>query len=460
MKLWFLTSCFLAVPVVCMAEQTVNFSRDIRPILSDRCFQCHGPNEADRQAGLRLDQADGPEGAYRKSYDTQAIQPGSLDGSELWYRITSEDDDVMPPADSHKKPLTQNEKDLIKRWIEAGAQYADFWAFVPPRNPVLPEVKNQHWGQQPIDRFVLHRLEAEGLAPNPAAQRRTLIRRLSLDLTGLPPTREEIHGFLADTSVDSYERLVDRLLAKPQYGEHMAKYWLDLVRFADTNGIHHDHYREMTPYRDWVIRAFNQNLPYDEFVKYQLAGDCYPDPTRDQLIASGFHRLHLIIDVGTALPEESHMRNVVDRVTAVGTAFLGLTVQCAVCHDHKYDPITARDFYQLSAFLNNLDGEPETGSRSGTDFQRGLQPPYISLATEAQQAQLVELDGQINQARLTFEELEKLKASEELEKGKEVEELAAGKEREGGKKHEDVEGREDQEGEAVAEAPREIWTRS
>ena len=169
-------------------------------------------------------------------------------------------------------------------------------------------------------------------------------------------------SFLADTSADAYERLVDRLLAKPQYGEHMAKYWLDLVRFADTNGIHHDHYREMSPYRDWVIRAFNQNLPYDEFVKYQLAGDCYPDPTRDQLIASGFHRLHLIIDVGTALPEESHMRNVVDRVTAVGTAFLGLTVQCAVCHDHKYDPITTRDFYQLSAFLNNLDGEPETGS--------------------------------------------------------------------------------------------------
>ncbi len=254
--------------------------------------------------------------------------------------------------------------------------------------PAMPEVENGRWSQQPIDRFVLRRLEAEGLSPSPTADRRTLIRRLSFDLTGLPPTREEIRAFLADTSADAYERLVDRLLAKPQYGEHMTKYWLDLVRFADTNGIHHDHYREMTPYRDWVIRAFNENLPYDQFVKYQLAGDLYPEPTRDQLIASGFNRLHLIIDRGTALPEESFTRNVIDRVTAVGTAFMGLTVQCAVCHDHKYDPITTKDFYQLFAFFNNLDGDPETGGRQGTDFERGLQPPYISLATEAQQARL------------------------------------------------------------------------
>jgi hypothetical protein len=193
-------------------------------------------------------------------------------------------------------------------------------------------------------------------------------------------------------------------LAKPQYGEHMAKYWLDLVRFADTNGIHHDHYREMTPYRDWVIRAFNQNLPYDQFVTYQIAGDLFDQPTRDQLIASGFHRLHLIIDRGTALPEESFTRNVVDRVTAVGTAFLGLTVQCAVCHDHKYDPITMKDFYQLFAFFNNLDGDPETGGRQGSDFQRGLQPPYISLATGEQQAHLDELDRQIEQFQAKLEQ--------------------------------------------------------
>jgi hypothetical protein len=414
----FIASGILVSPVICMAEQTVLFNRDVRPILSDRCFQCHGPNEHDRQADLRLDQADGPEGAYRTLDGSQAIKPGSLADSQVWYRLTTEDDDRMPPPDSSKKPLTDGEKRIIKRWIEEGAVYADFWAFVPPRRPAVPEVENGRWSQQPIDRFVLHRLEAEGLTPNPTADRRTLIRRLSFDLTGLPPTREEIRTFLADTSEDSYERLVDRLLAKPQYGEHMTKYWLDLVRFADTNGIHHDHYREMTPYRDWVIRAFNQNLPYDQFVKHQLAGDLYPEPTRDQLVASGFHRLHLIIDRGTALPEESYTRNVIDRVTAVGTAFLGLTVQCAVCHDHKYDPITTKDFYQLFAFFNNLDAEPETGGRQGTDFERGLQPPYISLATDAQEARLGELDHRIDELGAQIQEIEQRvsKAGDETQK--------------------------------------------
>ncbi|MFV1981077.1 MAG: PSD1 and planctomycete cytochrome C domain-containing protein, partial [Rhodothermia bacterium] len=401
-----------------MAEQTILFNRDVRPILSDRCFHCHGPNEHDRQANLRLDQAEGPEGAHRTLDGSQAIKPGSIADSEVWYRLTTEDDDRMPPPDSSKKPLTAGEKRVIKRWIEEGAAYADFWAFVPPRRPAVPEVENRRWSRQPIDRFVLRRLKAEGLAPNSTADRRTLIRRLSFDLTGLPPTREEIRTFLADASTDSCECLVDRLLAKPQYGEHMTKYWLDLVRFADTNGIHHDHYREMTPYRDWVIRAFNQNLPYDEFVKYQLAGDLYPEPTRDQLIASGFHRLHLIIDRGTALPEESFTRNVVDRLTTVGTAFMGMTVQCAACHDHKYDPITTKDFYQLFAFFNNLDGEPETGGRQGTDFVRGLQPPYISLATEAQEARLRELDRRIDEAKARIEKIELLASEAGDETGK------------------------------------------
>jgi hypothetical protein len=400
MKSGFIVLSFLALPVLCVADEAVHFNRDVRPILSDRCFHCHGPNEHDREAGLRLDKAQGPDGAY------QAIEPGSLDESAVWYRITREDDEVMPPPDSSKKPLSDDEKQIIKRWIEQGAVYTAFRAFIPPRKPDLPEGEGGEWSRQPIDRLVVRRLEAEGLSPKPAADRRTLIRRLSFDLTGLPPTREEIRAFLADTSADSYERLVDRLLAKPQYGEHMAKYWLDLVRFADTNGIHHDHYREMTPYRDWVIRAFNQNLPYDEFVKHQLAGDLYPEPTRDQLVASGFNRLHLIIDRGTALPEESYTRNVVDRVTAVGTAFIGLTVQCAVCHDHKYDPITTKDFYQLFAFFNNLDAEPETGSRSGTDFERGLQPPYISLATEAQERALVESEGRIAESKKQIQQIE------------------------------------------------------
>ena len=294
----------------------------------------------------------------------------------------------MPPPDSSKKQLSPSEKQILRRWIEQGAEYADFWAFVPPRKPAVPEVANGDGANSRSIAGSCTGLRKKVWRPARPPTDARLIRRLSFDLTGLPPTREEIHDFLADTAPDAYERLVDRLLATPQYGEHMTKYWLDLVRFADTNGIHHDHYRDMTPYRDWVIRSFNENLPYDDFVKYQLAGDLYPEPTHDQLVASGFHRLHLIIDVGTALPEESYTRNVVDRVTAVGTAFMGMTVQCAVCHDHKYDPFTAKDFYQLFAFFNNLDGAPETGGRQGTDFERGLQPPYISLATETQKTQL------------------------------------------------------------------------
>jgi len=406
MKAILLAFGIAAVPALAAAEPTVNFNRDVRPILSNHCFHCHGPNEEDRQAGLRLDRADGPEGAYRTVDGIPAIKPGSPEESALWYRLTTEDGDGMPPEDSSKPPLSDSEKEIIRRWIEEGAKYSDFWAFVPPTMPDLPEVDDPRWSKSPIDRFVWQRLQQENLTPKAPADRRTLIRRLSFDLNGLPPTREDIHAFLADTADDAYERLVDRLLASPRYGEHMARYWLDLVRFADTNGIHHDHYREMTPYRDWVIRALNENLPYDEFVKYQLAGDLYDEPSRDQLIASGFNRLHLIIDRGTALPEESYTRNVLDRVTAVGTAFLGLTVQCAVCHDHKYDPITTRDFYQLFAFFNNLDGEPETGGREGSDFERGLQPPYISLANDAQQARLAELDGQIAQFSAQVKELE------------------------------------------------------
>ena len=382
----FLAHSMMAAAALAVGQE-VSFNRDIRPLLSDRCFHCHGPDAGDRQAGLRLDQADGPEGSHEF-----AIEPGSPEDSELWDRITTADPDlVMPPPDGHKKPLSKEEKQLIRRWIEQGAAYESFWAFVPPAMPDLPpDIEGA-----PIDRFVRRKLAQEGLAPAPQADKRTLIRRLSLDLTGLPPSRDQIQRYLNDDSPDAYEKLVDRLLASPHHGEHMAKYWLDVVRFADTNGIHHDHYRELSPYRDWVIRAFNENLPYDDFIRYQIAGDLYPEPSRDQLIASGFHRLHLIIDVGTALPEESFTRNVLDRVTSVGTAFLGLTVQCAVCHDHKYDPLTMSDFYSLTAFFNNIDATPETGRRSGTDFLRGLQPPYINLTNPQQEAELSRLEVEV-----------------------------------------------------------------
>lgn len=395
------------LPALGSEQETVRFNRDVRPLLAGRCFACHGPDAEARKGRLRLDTAEGPEGAYRSRGGRQAIQPGSVEGSEVWSRVTSEDaSERMPPEDAHEEALDAEELDILRRWIEDGAQYEAHWAFVAPSRSATPDVNDGDWCQQPLDRFVLHGLESQGLQPSPRADRRSLIRRVSFDLTGLPPTRDEIRDFLNDNEPGAYERLVDGLLARPQFGEHMAKYWLDLVRFADTNGIHHDHYREMSAYRDWVIRSFNDNLPYDEFVAHQVAGDVYPEPTDDQLIASGFNRLHLIIDRGTMLPEESLARNVIDRTSAFSTAFLGLTAQCAVCHDHKYDPITQKDFYQLSAFFNNFDGGAETGARSGTDFRRGLQPPYVEFPNEDQSSRLIELNEKLESQRSGIEALE------------------------------------------------------
>lgn len=380
------------------AQDPVRFNQEVRPILSNNCFHCHGPDEGHREAGLRLDVA------------------GDIDLEEIARRVSSDDPDlVMPPADSHKS-LKPEQIALLQRWVREGGQFQGHWAFEPVADVPPAGLKNPQWCAEPVDRYVLAKLEKKGLRPNPRADKRTLIRRVTFDLTGLPPTLEEIDAFLNDSSSNAYQRLVDRLLAKPQFGEHMAKYWLDLVRFADTNGLHHDHYREMTPYRDWVIRAFNDNLPFDDFITYQVAGDLITGsagagPTSDQLVASGFNRLHLIIDVGTALPEESFNRNVVDRVSAVGTAFMGLTLQCAVCHDHKYDPITQKDFYQLYAFFNNFDGEPETGGRGTSDFKRGLQPPYLEFPSESQSRELERLDGA---ATKLSRRIEALKASQTL----------------------------------------------
>ena len=395
------------------SAEDVSFNRDIRPILSDHCFTCHGPDAHDRKAKLRLDRATGDEGAYRTRKGEAAILPGSLDKSELWRRINSDDaGEVMPPPSAKKAPLGVREKALIKRWIEAGAPYDEFWAFVPPSLPKIPKVKNGAWSQLPMDRLVLARLEAEGLSPSNEADKRTLIRRVTFDLTGLPPTREEIRAFLADESPNAWEKLVDGLLERSSYGEHMARYWLDLVRFADTNGMHKDFYRHTHPYRDWVIRSFNENLGYDEFLRYQLAGDLYENASSDQLAASGFHRLHLIIDRGTALPEESFFKNVVDRVTAVGTAFLGMSVHCASCHDHKYDPLTQKDFYSLFAFFNNIDAAPETnGGEKG-----GLQPPFVKLGTPEERKRLGDLDKRLAELKSKVEAAQK-SANEEKEEG-------------------------------------------
>ncbi len=383
-------------------ETSLSFNANIRPILSDRCFSCHGPDAESREAGLRLDQADGDEGAH-----AFAVVPGSLEDSELWSRVTSDDEsDTMPPPNAHKPSLTKPELALVKQWIEEGANYDDFWAFEPPQKSEPPNVKNASWSGNPIDLYVLRKLESAGRQPSPEANLRQLIRRVSFDLNGLPPTRGEIKNFLdacAEQGIEkSWEDLVDELLSRPQYGEHIGRYWLDVVRFADTNGMHKDFYRNNTAYRDWVIRAFNENLSYADFIRYQIAGDLYENPTPDQLKASGFHRLHLIIDRGTALPEESFTKNVIDRVTSVGTGFMGLTVHCAQCHDHKYDPITQRDFYSLYAFFDNIDAEPETVANP----KYGLQQPFVSFGTTKDEERLASLKKSLDQSDAKIKKLE------------------------------------------------------
>ena len=372
------------------SDESISFNRDIRPILAKHCLACHGPDEAAREAGLRLDIVDPDLGPFAARDLGPAIVPHSLEDSQVWLRISSDDEDlVMPPLDDAHPRLTKDEITKLRSWILDGAKYDLHWAFVAPEKQNL-DVLPTKWPANRIDFFVKRSLNRNNLEPKAAANKRTLIRRLTLDLTGLPPTVEEIHQYLNDESADAYRDLVDRLLSSPAYGEHMARYWLDLVRFADTNGIHHDHYREMTPYRDWVIRAFNENLPFDQFIVDQVAGDLHEAPTQDQLIASGFNRLHLVIDRGTAIPQESFTRNVIDRVNAVGTAFLGLTVGCAVCHDHKYDPITQKDFYQLYAFFNNIDSEPESPGRN-------THAPFIRLPSKEQSLALTTSNKRIKE---------------------------------------------------------------
>lgn len=369
--------------------EAVSYNKDIRPLLSDRCFACHGPDDAKREANLRLDVADGTLGPFHTRDGQPVIKPGDPESSELWQRITTNDPSLrMPPHDSIKKPLTVEQQELVRRWIQQGAKYEKFWSFEPLRPQVLPPAASTEWIASRMDQYVLAALEGHGLQPQPAADKRTLLRRVTLDLTGLPPTREEIQQFEQDSTPDAYVRLVDRLLSTPQYGEHMARYWLDLVRFADTNGMHHDHYRELSQYRDWVIRAFNANMPFDQFATEQLAGDLLEHPTIDQQIASGYNRLHMVMDKGTNPPQESYTRNVVDQVSAFGTVFMGMTLECAVCHDHKYDPVKQKDFYQLFAFFNNIDGDPETPGRD-------QQPPILQLPTPEQASRMQELDTQL-----------------------------------------------------------------
>lgn len=353
--------CAMVVCAVCGANaaelnvpEKIQFNRDVRPIFSDKCFACHGPDSNARQTELRLDNE---AGALADLGGFQAVVPGDLEASELFHRVTTDDDDLrMPPVDE-SPALTPREIEILKRWIAQGAAWQQHWSLSPPRRPAVPEVKDESWTRNEIDRFILARLEREGLAPNAEADRRTLIRRLSFDLLGLPPSYAEVEAFIADESPEAYEELVERLLDSQHYGERMAMYWLDLVRFADTNGIHGDNHREHAPYRDYVIKALNDNKPFDTFTIEQLAGDLLENPTTEQLVASGYNRLSLTTREGGAQPKEYRKKYAADRVRNVSSVWLGATMGCCECHDHKFDPFSMNDFYSLAAFFADIKEE-------------------------------------------------------------------------------------------------------
>jgi hypothetical protein len=366
----------VGVHTVRAAELTpgrVEFNRDVRPILADKCFACHGPDASHRKASLRLDTEEGAKadlGGYR------VVAPGKPEESELIARITSaEKAQRMPPAKSGKQ-LAKAEIELLRRWIAQGAAYQAHWSYIPPRRPPVPAVKHSSWARGSIDRFILARLEAAGLDPSPEADKITLIRRLSFDLLGLPPTPEEVEAFQSDARPDAYERLVDRLLASPHYGERMAMYWLDLVRYADTVGYHGDQEHPISPYRDYVIKAFNDNLPFDRFTAEQLAGDLLPGSTVEQKIATGYNRLLQTTHEGGAQDKEYRAKYAADRVRNVSAVWMGATLGCAECHDHKFDPYTQKDFYSLAAFFADID---ERGAYRGPDQSPTKRPPELEV---------------------------------------------------------------------------------
>jgi len=392
-------SCLPALIVPLLACSTagvageLRFNDDIRPILVEHCFSCHGADSASRKADLRLDLRD-------EAVESAAVVPGDPDSSVLLDRVFSDDpEEVMPPP-AAKKPLSAEQKDRLKRWIAEGAEYQPHWSFIPPARPELPAVKQVEWIRNPIDRFVLARLEAVGLAPAPEADRRALARRVALDLTGLPPEPAVVDAFVADPAADAYERLVDTLLASLDWGEHRGRHWLDYSRYADTHGIHFDNSREMWTYRQWVVNAFNRNLPFDRFTILQLAGDLVADhgadvtPAQilDDRIASGFNRCNITTNEGGAIDEEYLVLYTRDRTETTATVWMGLTTGCAVCHNHKFDPLSQREFYELSAFFNNTTQKAMDGNVRDT-------PPILPVPRPEEQPRFAELEERLPAAR-------------------------------------------------------------
>jgi Protein of unknown function (DUF1553)/Protein of unknown function (DUF1549)/Concanavalin A-like lectin/glucanases superfamily/Planctomycete cytochrome C len=376
----------------------VDFNFQIRPILSDKCYNCHGPDPRKRKAGLRLDTKEGAFGTTASG--SHAVVPGDLEASELARRITATDDTERMPPKSLGRSLSEREIDVLKRWIEQGASWKAHWAFSPPVTAMPPPVKKSAWVENPIDRFVLAQLEDENLKPAVEAGRERLIRRVTFDLTGLPPTLTEIDAFLADTTPGAYERLVDRLLASPRFGERMAVDWLDLARYADTYGYQADVYRAMWPWRDWVVNALNANLPFDQFLTWQLAGDLLAQPTRAQVLATAFNRHHRQTNEGGSIEEEFRVEYVADRTNTFGTAFLGLTLECARCHSHKYDPISQKEYFQLFSFFNSID---ESGLYS--HFTNAVPTPVLSLASAGQATVIATIEAQIRSAESEINQL-------------------------------------------------------
>jgi hypothetical protein len=396
--------CRLTLPALLLTAATgtaapLSYNRDIRPILSENCFNCHGPDSASRKAGLRMDKF---EDATKPNEDgVAAIVPGNLEKSSFIARIlTKDEDDLMPPPESHKS-LKPEQMETLKQWVQEGAKYESHWSFIAPARLPLPAVAHEGWNKNPIDSFVFAEMQKHGLTPNAPADRRTLARRASFDLTGLPPEPALVEEFVNDKAPDAWERLLDKLMAMPEYGEHRARYWLDAARYADTHGIHFDNYREMWHYRQWVISAFNRNLPFDQFTIEQLAGDLLPDATLDQKVASGFNRCNITTNEGGAISEEYLVLYARDRTETTSQVFMGLTTGCAVCHDHKFDPITSRDFYALSAFFTNTTQNAMDGNIKDT-------PPIVFVPNDGDRPRWDVLEGELAVAKKSREDRKNL----------------------------------------------------
>ena len=371
---------------VALAEEIpdqVQFKFHIRPILSDKCFKCHGPDGNHRKAGLRFDIEEVAKAELTENPGKFAIVPGNLEKSELFRRIFSDDPEVMMPPPESNLSLTAADKQILKRWIEQGAEYQPHWAFIPPVKSPLPAVKEKDWITNEIDHFILKKLKENRLDPSPIASKEQLIRRVSLDITGLPPSPEEVEEFIDDDSPSAYEKLVDRLLSTPQYGERMAQVWLDVARYADSHGYQDDSYRTMWPWRDWVIHAFNENMPYNKFLTEQIAGDLIPGATKEQFLATGFGRNHPITQEGGVIDEEYRVEYVADRTNTLGKGILGITLECARCHDHKYDPVKTKEYYSMFAFFNNV-GEKglQMDAVQAANARNYADPPNITITDD------------------------------------------------------------------------------